>query len=255
MPTPFTHLAVATEILSHPDLAPGAQTALAAELPAFLFGNIAPDVQTVSGQPREATHFFPVPLNGAPPAGRVLLGRHPDLAQPASLPPAQAAFLAGYLAHLVFDQLWISQIFEPVFGPAQDWADFRERLYRHNALRAPLDGEDLRRLLPGTAAQLKAAEPSTWLPFEADPHLRTWRDLVADQLGPGAGRTVEVFAERMRVDPAAFARLLASPDELQRRVLSRLPAEALSHYRASALQAAAGTINSYLRGDPLPSQL
>ncbi len=255
MPTPFTHLAAAGELLLHPELAPDAHTALSAELPAFLLGNIAPDVQTVSGQPREATHFFPVPLNGAPAAARVLLDRHPGLAQPAQLGSAQAAFVAGYLAHLVFDQLWIAQIFEPVFGPTQGWAEFRERLYLHNVLRAHLDGQDLHRLLPGDAAQLKAAEPSGWLPFEADPHLRTWRDRVADQLGPGPGRTVEVFAERMRVDPAAFAQLLGSPDELQSRVLSRLPAEALAHYRASALQAAASVINIYLRGRPLPSQL
>src|SRR6266542_242387 len=119
MPTPFTHLAAASEILSHPDLEPAAQSALAAELPAFLFGNIAPDVQTVSGQPREATHFFPVPLRGAPAAPRLLLDRHPTLDRPATLPPAQVAFLAGYLAHRVFDQLWIAQIYEPVFGPDQ----------------------------------------------------------------------------------------------------------------------------------------
>jgi len=255
MPTPFTHLAAANEILSHPDLEPAAQSALAAELPAFMFGNIAPDVQTVSGQPREATHFFPVPLNGAPAAARVLLDRHRGLSRPSALPPAQAAFLAGYLAHLVFDQLWVAQIFEPVFGPAQAWADFRERLYLHNVLRAHIDGQDLQQLLPGAAAQLKAAEPSAWLPFEADPHLRTWRVLVADQLGPGAGRTVEVFAERSRVDPAAFAQLLSSPDELQSRVLSRLPPDTLPHYRASALKGAADTINTYLRGRRLPPQL
>src|SRR4026209_2015728 len=132
MPTPFTHLAAAGELLTHPDIAPNAQTALAAELPAFVFGNIAPDVQTVSGQPRQATHFFPVPLNGAPAAARGLLGRHPALAQPARLRSGPGAFLVGYLAHLVFDQLWVAQIFEPVFGPAQSWADFRERLYLHN---------------------------------------------------------------------------------------------------------------------------
>jgi hypothetical protein len=255
MPTPFTHLAAAGEILSHPELPPAARSALAAELPAFLLGNIAPDVQTVSGQPRDATHFFPVPLNGALPGARVLLDRHPVLAQASALPPAQAAFLAGYLAHLVYDQLWIAQIFEPVFGPAQSWASFRERLYLHNVLRAHLDGQDLARLLPATAARLKAAEPSAWLPFEADPHLRTWRDLVAEQLGPGAGRTVEVFAERMRVDPVGLAQLLASPEELQQRVLSRLPAQALTIYRASALEAAASVITSYWHGQPLPTQL
>ena len=103
--------------------------------------------------------------------------------------------------------------------------------------------------------RLQAAEPMAWLPFAADHHLRTWRDLVADQLGPGAGRTVEVFAERMRVDPAAFAQLLTSPAELERRVFSRLPPEALPNYSARALQTSAAIITAYWRGRVLPSQL
>src|SRR5215813_4924376 len=205
MPTPFTHLATAADILAHPGLPPEPKAALLAELPAFLLGNTAPDVQTVSGQPREATHFFTVPLNGSGPAGPRLLARYPALAQHQVLPPAQAAFLAGYLAHLLFDQLWIRDIFEPNFGERPAWGDFRERLYLHNVLRASWDADDLARLAPSVAAVLPAAEPANWLPFVDDHHLRTWRDLLADQLNSGAGRTVEVFARRMRADPQAFA--------------------------------------------------
>ena len=255
MPTPFTHLAAASEILAHPDLAPAAQAALAAQSPAFLLGSTAPDVQTVSGQAREATHFFPVPLNGAPAATGALLGRYPALAGAAALPADQAAFVAGYLGHLVFDQLWIARIFEPVFGPEQHWGAFRERLYLHNVLRAHWDAQDLARLTPDTARGLNAAEPRGWLPFVVDEHLRAWRDLLGDQLGSGAGRTVEVFAERMRVDPVAFAELLASPDELERQVLRRLPPGTLAEYRAQALEASARTISAYWRGEPLPPQL
>src|SRR5438094_833706 len=122
MPTPFTHLAAADELLARPELAPDVKADLRAELPAFLFGNTAPDVQTISGQPREATHFFQVPLQGAPPAGRQMLGSFPALAARAALPAAQAAFVAGYLAHLVFDQIWIRDIFEPFFGEAAAWS-------------------------------------------------------------------------------------------------------------------------------------
>src|SRR5579859_23234 len=248
MPTPFTHLATASEILAQPELADETRQDLLADLPAFLLGNTAPDVQTLSGQPREATHFFSVPLNGAPPAGPQMLARYPALAVRSALPPAQSAFLAGYLAHLIFDQLWIADIFEAFFGAEPTWASFRERLYLHNALRAHWDAADLARLTPVVAVNLQAAQPSGWLPFVDDRHLHAWRDLIADQLTSGAGRTVEVFAQRMRADPAAFAALLASPNEMQRRVFSHVRPRALDEYRARAVAASAQTISAFWRG-------
>lgn len=248
MPTPFTHLATVPEILNSPALPAAARDALGACRPAFLLGNIAPDVQTISGQRREATHFFPVPLDAGPPATARLLRRHPRLASPARLPPEQAAFVAGYLAHLVLDQRWVAEIFEPVFGPRQPWDDFRERLYLHNVLRAHWDAADLARLAPDLDDELRLAAPARWLPFVDDAHLAAWRDLVADQLGPGHSRTVEVFAQRMGADPRALAALLASPAELERRLYSHIPAGTLERYRANAITAAAEAIGAYWQG-------
>jgi hypothetical protein len=255
MPTPFTHLAAAAELLGAPGLPADARAALQAEWPAFLFGNTAPDVQTISGQPREATHFFSVPLRGAPAASAQMLARYPALAVRDALPLAQAAFLCGYLAHLVYDQLWIRDLFEPYFGEAPTWGTFHERLYLHNVLRAQVDAEDLARLAPAVAAQLSAAEPAGWLPYVDSHHLRAWRDLIADQLHSGAGRTVEVFAQRNRVDPHEFAALLASPEQMAARVFVHLPPGALAAYRAQALAASARTIAAYWQAAPLPPQL
>ncbi len=245
MPTPFTHLVFASEIRAV--LRAEVRAALEAEWPAFLFGNIAPDAQTVSGQPREATHFFPVPLNSAPPAQRVLFERHPALGRPKRLRPAVAAFISGFLAHLTLDQLWIARIFDPVFGEQQTWATFRERLYLHNALRAWDDARDLA-ALPAReiSAVLRGAEPDTWLPFVADHDLRAWRDLVADQLGPGgAARTLEVFAARMRADPQAFAALVRSPEQMQRRVFTHVSLGELTRFRADGLRESVELIQDY----------
>ncbi len=246
MPTPFNHLVLARQLLDAPGFSSAAQDALTAELPAFLFGNIAPDAQTVSGQPREATHFFPVPLGGAPPAHQVLFERHPELARVDRLSPARAAFLAGYLAHLELDQLWITDIFDPVFGPRQTWSTFRERLYLHNIFRAHWDAQDLRRLPPAIGSDLRAARPDDWLPFVGDDHLRRWRDLVADQLAPGAAaRTVEVFAERMGADPHAFAALVNSPAEMERRVFARVPSARLEQFCADGLARCIARLHAY----------
>ncbi len=247
MPTPFNHLLAAHDLL--PLLPPALRRALEAEWPAFLFGNIAPDVQTLSGQPREATHFFSVPLGAAPPARSMLLRRHPELALPAARPAAQAAFLAGYLVHLEFDVLWVQTIFEPVFGPAQTWASFPERLYLHNALRAHWDAADLPQLPAGTGAALAAARPDSWLPFVADADLARWRDRVAPQLQAGGrAHTIEVFAERMGVDSEAFARLLNSPEAMAARVFARVPRAELARYRGAALAQSATLLTGYWDG-------
>jgi hypothetical protein len=246
MPTPFNHLVLAQAMLAHPGLPPGVRDGLSAEWPAFLLGNIAPDVQTVSQQSREATHFFPVPLRNAPPAHQALFARHPALARPRQLAPAHAVFLAGYLAHLELDQLWIRAIFEPVFGPEQTWGDFQERLYLHNVFRAYWDAHDHRRLPPAVGRRLRAAEPEGWLPFVADAPLRRWRDLVADQLTPpSAALTVEVFAARMGADPLAFAALLNSPAEMERRVFSRVPPARLAQFCAEGLDRCVERIREY----------
>ncbi len=247
MPTPFNHLLAAHD-LREAVLAPDVRQALGepAVWSAFLLGNVAPDVQTISGQLREATHFFPVPLGRAPPAPGVLLAQHPTLRRSSHLPAPHTAFVAGYLAHLLFDQLWVAEVFEPIFGPEQTWATFDERLYLHNALRADWDANDLTQLSPLTGDELRAAAPSSWLPFVTDEYLRAWRNLIANQLDPDQpSRTVEVFAERMKVDPQAFAALVSSPEEMQRRVFGRMPAEQLAHYRARALARSAQLLEAY----------
>jgi hypothetical protein len=235
VPTPFMHLVVADQMLAGPGLPEPVRALLQENRSAFRLGHTAPDAQTVSGQPREATHFFTVPMADRRPAHEKMLGQYPALGRPGRLPPPQAAFLTGYMCHLALDQLWISAIFEPVFGPEARWASFRERLYLHNVLRTYLDQGDLPRL-NGAGASLGAAEPCGWLPFLADEALRAWRDLLAGQLQPGgAARTIDIFARRMGRDPAEIEALLASPAELDRLVFSRLPLGEIAAFRAEGL--------------------
>lgn len=105
MPTPFYHLGVAEDLLNHPGLSSGVGHTLRQQRPAFLLGNTAPDVQTVSGQERQDTHFFDLPITpGTPTPWNRFLTDFPSLAQPNRLPADQAAFLAGYLCHLQAEQ-------------------------------------------------------------------------------------------------------------------------------------------------------
>lgn len=232
MPTPFYHLFVAENLLAHPDLPAPARSLLLEQRGAFLFGNTAPDVQVVSGEKRQATHFFTLPIRpGTTPAWEQLLRLHPSLTQAEALPPAQAAFLAGYLCHLQADWFWILEIFFPAFGPDETWATFHHRLYLHNVLRAYLDRQVMPSLPGATASRLKSIQPDGWLPFEADHHLLEWCEYLAEQLEPGAAaRTVEVFAVRQGIPSEAFYRLIESEEAMDAEIFQHLPRSSLESY-------------------------
>jgi len=249
MPTPIQHLVIADDVLADSALPSAVRAHLATERGAFLFGTIAPDVQSVSQQPREATHFFTLPPTYARPAPRVMLTTHPTLTVADKLGRAQAAFIAGYLSHLALDELWITNVFGPHFGPKAEWGTFRERLLIHNVLRTWLDQRDQSRLSGNVSAVLAQVEPRHWLPFVTGDHLRTWRDEIVAELQPGATiRTVEVFAERLHVPPVELRRLLESPGEMQQQVFSRLSPGCVDQFYADAQTASVHWIMEYLGG-------
>ncbi len=176
VPTPFYHLSIAVEVLQHPSLEPAVRRLLEDQRGEFLFGNTAPDVQVVSGQPREITHFFDLPIHpNDPPAWLHMQQRYPELSGRTALLPSRRAFLAGYMCHLQADWNWVMKIFMPVFGLRSHWETFGKRLYLHNVLRSYLDREYLPNLSNGSTACLGSAQPDGWLPFVDDRYLLEWR--------------------------------------------------------------------------------
>lgn len=245
MPTPFYHLSLACDLRFSANF----PALLLEQWPAFCLGNIAPDAQTVSGQTREATHFFKVPMHDPRPAWEFMFAEYPELGDPARLAPARAAFLSGYLCHLALDQLWIADIFDPIFGEEADWGTFRERLFLHNVLRIYLDRLDLPPLKKGMAGTLQQAQPEGWLPFLTDAFIARWRDFVGEQLTEtAASQTVAVFAARMGLAPTDFESLLESSADMQARLFDRLPTAVLADFRGRGLDRCLAVATGYLTG-------
>lgn len=237
MPTPFYHLQAAEDLLIHPELSGHIRRILAAHHSEFLFGNIAPDVQVVSHQPREATHFFTLPFVASDkPAWINFLETYPSLADPRKLSPKQAAFISGYACHLNADWLWIRDIFDPIFGPESQWSTFWHRLYVHNVLRTYMDFRIMDTLKLSEETHVDEAAPKDWLPFVEDKYLIEWQKEIFEQLIPGAtSHTVEVFAERQGIAPEEYYRLLNSEEAMQAEVFSHISPEVLEKYRQTLL--------------------
>ncbi len=223
------HLALAEEILHGDALPPTTRRMLIRQRGPFLLGHTAPDVQTVSGQARDETHFYTIPRTSDRPAHETLFATHPVLAHAEPLPPAQVAFVAGYVAHLLLDELWLDDIFRRYFLP--DWAPWRERSFLHNVLRTWMDRQDQQRLNGSVAIALREAEPQDWLPFVSDEHLRAWRDWLVGQFDPGHSvQTAEIFAQRMGVSVTEVEAVLRSPQQMKERVFCHIPQAALRSF-------------------------
>ena len=249
MPTPVQHIAIADQLLDGAALPNSIRDRLLEQRGAFLLGNTAPDVQTVSGQLREATHFFVIPWAKMPLPHKAMFELYPALATTRSLPAAQAAFLAGYICHLWIDVLWVRDIYLPDFGPHAHWDTMRQRLLYHNILRTWCDQNDQRRLNGDVGPSLAAAQPDNWLPFTADRYLAQWRAVLVEQFQPGASvRTVEVFAMRGGVAPEEFQRVLDSPQDMEYHIFAHASREKIETFYQNGHDQMAELIVDYFRG-------
>jgi hypothetical protein len=248
MPTPFYHLSLADGLLRLPGL-PNAMNQFLREYQGeFLFGCTAPDVQVVSGQPRESTHFFTLPIRQSDRvAWEKMLLVNPQLAEGGELGKPQAAFLAGYLCHLQADWIWVKDIFAPNFGPFCVWGSFKKRLYFHNVLRAYLDLNILPKLPNGIDKRLSQVHPAGWLPFASNSSLAEWRDFIAPQLRWGEPvHTVEVFSSRQGISAPEFSALLESKEQMQREIFSRVSLDRVKQYDQTVLEENRHLLYNYL---------
>lgn len=242
------HLQVAERILAHPILQPEIAHALVAAKPAYYLGNVAADFQTIADVPREATHFYQLPPARETVAHEHMLDENPQLANSAALSSDHAVFVAAYRAHLLLDQLWYWDVLIPYFVEASDWdADHRQRFLVHNTLLTYLDKLALDSLPQDAGDTLASAQPRRWLPFAGDGDLIRWRDLLVEQLEPGATvQTIAIYAERMRLKPATFAANLADPEWMQEQVFSKAPIQDVQAVITRGMEKSVTLISDYL---------
>lgn len=251
VPTPFYHLSIAQNLLNYDAFSPSVQKILVRQRGAFLFGNTAADVQVLSGQARQVTHFFNLPLHSNSVAPwKLMLNTYPCLGDCRQSDETQAAFVAGYLCHLLADWQWIGNIFVPAFGKQAEWSIFPQRLYLHNVLRAYLDRQMVPGLINGASEKLGEVVPDQWLPFVKDQFLFAWRDYLAKQLQPGAKvHTVEVLAKRQEISPEEYIALLGSEERMENEIFTHLPRQELTRYRQETEDESIALVNAYFGGE------
>jgi hypothetical protein len=215
---------------------------------AFLLGAISPDARILSGHPREATHFFTIPPSPDRPAQRALLDEWPALRRESVADQQQAAYVAGYMTHLVMDQTWVEQVVMPglfIDGLAWGYGHPNWRLY--TILMTYLECRAESRLPEDALDRLKRARPAGWLPFLNDQILLRWRETILQIVeGGGASRVSQDFARTNGLKAEEMAAIVGSEVRMAEVAYPTVPREQLLAFEDESRRRSAGAVMDYL---------
>lgn len=248
MPTPFTHLVFAQRLIDDPLLSSAQRDFLHKHWGDFLLGNISPDAHHKTQSLRRVdTHFFEYGEKVSPLAEDVLLDTYPNLGLAELGLGSNAAFIAGYLAHLAVDEIWYEEVILR-FALEPDWGSQKDRHFLFVSLMCVVDKRDFERLPSTQYADLAASQMNDYLPFMEDSAICAWRDMVVNQIQPGGEReTLEIMGRVVEAGQEQLTQFVNSPERLETQLWSRFSLTQLHAAEELAYQHMRQVVCNYLK--------
>ncbi|HIE83575.1 MAG TPA: hypothetical protein EYQ00_06885 [Dehalococcoidia bacterium] len=202
---------------------------------AFFLGSTSPDIRVITHGDRADTHFFDLDHYEAQDSIKRMFSEHPNLKFQADMDTTAASFVAGYITHLVLDELFISEIYRPYFGlystnQGTQYANLLDR-----ALQYQMDLMDRSHVLPMSevVAALSSGVQLPAVPFIEPGSLEEWLAVSIDVASqpPDYSRFEKMILRHMQsanLADDAISDLLGDPQ--------RLVAEASSQIESATLR-------------------
>ncbi|TAK57439.1 MAG: hypothetical protein EPO22_12175 [Dehalococcoidia bacterium] len=155
------------------------QPAIEAERGAYYLGATTPDIRIITRWDRARTHFFDLNEFEEQNGVHRLFEQEPALLDVTSLNPATAAFVAGYISHLVMDERYICEIYRPVFGERSELGGDVKANIMDRVLQFELDRRDRedREKVDEIKTALAESAVEVSVGFIARDKLLEWRDV------------------------------------------------------------------------------
>lgn len=216
-------------------------------------GATAPDVRVITRWDRSRTHFFDLSCFDEQSGVAAFFETYPALASPGGLNPQTASFVAGYLSHLIMDEMWITSVYRPYFGERSPLGGDVRANVMDRALQFSLDSDrrDDRDLMAHILDAVLRCDLELEIDFIDRDTLGEWRDLIA--------RVAEATPDWERFREGAMRRLADSGlncdgfDEMTRSLpdivdetLSYLSRERIETFLEDSLVASAEAAREYL---------
>jgi hypothetical protein len=247
MPPLGLHMVVARSLAGDLD-----SPVLDADRGAYYLGATTPDIRVLTRWDRARTHFFDLQCLSEQSGVRRLFEQEPALRDAGGLDASTAAFVAGYISHLVLDEEYITQIYRQYFGAGgalgdELMADVMDRLLQlhlDREERADVEAtEDIGRALVETSAEVA-------VDFIARNVLREWRDRQIDVIST-APHFEKMMSRHLQSAGIAGEEAIAGfmeqhADELLRDTIARVGEERIREYLDSAKWKARRAMRAYL---------
>jgi len=221
---------------------------------AYYLGATTPDIRVLTRWDRSRTHFFDLDDFGRQDGVHRLFESSPSLRNAAALDASTAAFMAGYITHLVLDEDYITQVYRPVFGEGSTLAqehlsDLMDRLLQWEMDRRDRpDNEscvDIQQALAETAVEVS-------VDFIARETLLQWRDISVDIMThPPSWQRFQRIASRYLAsagitDEEGVSKFMEGAPALLDRTLECVGHDRIGEYLVDAKRRAMATMKEYL---------
>lgn len=218
-------------------------------------GSTAPDIRVITRWERERTHFFDIHRWDDQNSVDALFEEHPTLADPSTLREQTAGFIAGYITHLVMDEMWINNVYRPFFGERSPLGGDVRANVMDRALQFTMDSErrNDRDLMLHVMNEVAACDLDLEVDFIDMDTLREWHSFVVklseqmpswERYRAGARRHLERSGVEIGQD---FEELMDSLPDLVDEALRYLTPERVESYVEESSSACIESVRAYLR--------
>jgi hypothetical protein len=247
MPPLGLHMTVARELATRIG-----SSRIDADRGAYYLGATTPDIRVLTRWDRERTHFFNLRDRTEQSGVHRLFEEQPGLQDAVAIDTPTAAFVAGYISHLVLDEEYITQIYRSYFGEGgalgdQLMANVMDRLLQlHLDRQEREDGcavVEIRDALARTAVDVA-------VDFIGHDTLLEWRDWQIELISTAPHfekmmvRHLQAVGIRGEVEIARFFE--EHSDELLRDTINRVGEERIRDYLSTAKAKAQRAMTEYL---------
>ena len=253
MPSIGSHLAVARRVADRL-----CQAAIDADRGVYYLGATAPDIRAITRRDRRETHFYE--LDDFEPQDSInrMVQEHPELGEPAGLLRPTPAFMAGYVTHLVMDELYIEGIYRNEFGERSS----RFGDPRHDVLDRALQFEMDRReredveVMAEISTALAEQDGGPQISFLAGSDLERWRGVVVEIAAQPPTyerfpRMLRIHLERAGLDETMIEEQLSLGPRLAEEALSMVTEERMRTFWGEAVDVCVARLVSYFKWEGL----
>ncbi len=249
MPPLCLHLSIVSEAatLLH-------NTILEQNMGGYAFGATLPDVHIITCLNREETHFFDLSKEDCESGTKTIFKAHPHLAQIETLDDATKSVVAGYLSHLITDEIWILDIYRPFFSnssPLRDnaMANMFDKLIQYELDRR--ERED-RAAMGKIRTYIIDWQPGDDIDFIDKHALIEWRDFVCAAATREPNLALFPFfakrflLPRLEVDNTQLEQFFSALNTNLEWVIQYVTPERLAAFREKAVSQSVGLAREYL---------